>query len=63
MPAAPRVVAWAIPGGTASAHNPRVNDLARLDRAHLGRIKGHHGNCVTRQGGELDLVARTLPMY
>src|SRR5205085_12584546 len=37
--------------------------LARLDRSHIGRIKGHDGNSIARQRRELDLIARTLLMH
>jgi hypothetical protein len=40
-----------------------VNDLPSLDRPHIGRIKGHHGNGVARQGRELDLVAANDHLY
>ncbi len=46
-----------------SADCARVNDLTRLDRPHIGRIKGHDGNGVARQRRELNLVARALLMH
>jgi len=40
-----------------------VANLARLDRPHIGRIKGHDGNGIARQRRELDLVAPILLMH
>ncbi|HZQ13145.1 MAG TPA: hypothetical protein VFB31_10090 [Pseudolabrys sp.] len=35
-----------------------MNDLARLNWAHVGRVEAHDGNGVARERGKFDLVAR-----
>jgi hypothetical protein len=47
----------------ASGHRTRVNDLARLDRPHIGYVKCHDCNCITGQGRELNLITRPLLMH
>src|SRR5438067_488884 len=42
---------------------PCMNDLARLDRAHVGRIEGHDRNGIAGKRRKLNLIACTLPMH
>ena len=32
-----------------------MNDLASLDRAHVGRMEGHDGNGIAREGRKFNL--------
>ena len=40
-----------------------MNDLARRDRTHVGRIEGHDGNGIARERRKLNLITCTLLMH
>ena len=39
-----------------------MHDLARLDRAHVGRVEGHDGNGIAAERRKVNLIPCTLLM-